>query len=193
MIKWFLYGLAGAVVLFFAPLVALHLLADIRTADTAKPAEATLIFGAIVRDGTISPLHQERLDTAIALWHAGKTQRLVVSNAPSAARSMQRYLVNNGVPAAIIEIDGGAERTPQTCGRERSITPPRPVIMVSQTFHLPRIYFQCWQLGMGGQLVTATPATRPPAPLITKIRVRSKRHIREAALTWGAILGLYPN
>ncbi|MEM6307530.1 MAG: YdcF family protein [Pseudomonadota bacterium] len=179
--------------LYFAPLIWLHLRADIRTADTADPVEAVIVFGALVRNASISPLHKQRLDTGIRLWRNGQADKIVVSNSLHAARVMRQYLLDQNVPFDVIELDGNAPRTPDTCRSERAhVGGPRSVAFVSQTFHLPRWAYQCRLLGVAGQLVTATPIERAIAPLLTKIRVRSWRHTREAGLLWGAILSLYP-
>lgn len=179
--------------LLFGPLLYLRMTADIQTAQTAAPVEAALIFGALVRKGEISPLHQQRLDTAYDLWATGKAKRIVVSNAPAAAGHMRDYLIAKGMPNAVIEVDGLALRTPQTCISERNKGGDRSLAFVSQTFHLPRLAFQCRQQGVTGMLITATSQTRSTATLWTKIRVRSTRHLREAGLLWGAILSIYPD
>ncbi|MGB1235843.1 MAG: ElyC/SanA/YdcF family protein [Planktomarina sp.] len=175
---------------FFAPLTHLHLRSDIHPPATAPKVDAVLIFGAIVRGGTISPLHKQRLDAGIAMLKAGKTHTLVVSNSQRAATFMYDYLLDQGVPETVIEIDGTATHTPLTCAAELQRDQARTVGFISQTFHLPRLAYQCWQLGLQGQLITANQPSN--ADLWTKIRVRTTRHTREAALVWGAILGLYP-
>ncbi|MGV6838558.1 MAG: ElyC/SanA/YdcF family protein [Planktomarina sp.] len=185
--------LAPGLGILFAPLLYLHGTADIRTPQTAAPVEAALVFGALVRKGGISPLHQQRLDAAFDLWQSGKAQRIVVSNAPTAAGHMRDYLLTKGMPEAVIEVDGDALHTPQTCTSEKAKGKSRSLAFISQTFHLPRLAFQCAQHNVTGVLITATPTAPSSAPLWTKIRVRSMRHLREAGLLWGAILSLYPD
>lgn len=160
--------------------------------ETAKPAQAALIFGAVVRNGTISPLHQERLDAGIAAYRAGKADKLVVSNSASAARSMQTYLEQKGIPADAIEFDGKAERTNQTCFAEVQKDLNRSVIFVSQAFHLPRIALQCQQQGLHGQLLVPDRNARRNVDLWSKLRYRGARYIRENIWIWATILRLYP-
>ncbi len=182
--KWIL--LAGVV--FYLPLAWQFLRSDIRTSETATPVDAVLVFGALVRNETISPLHAQRLDTAMRLHKAGKAETIVVSNAMLAAQTMRDYLLDQGIDPAVIELDGRAEHTPDTCRNE--LGRDRTVAFVSQTFHLPRLAYQCRQHGMDGQLITASAPS--DADLLTKLRVRTTRYTREAGLLWGAILRIYP-
>ena len=179
--------------IFLTPLLWLRTTTEIRTHEQAERADAALIFGAIVRGKIISPLHKERLDTAVKLYTSGTVNTLVVSNSPAAARHMKTYLLEQGVSSGHIELDDAAERTPQTCEVELRRHTARSVILISQTFHLMRIGYQCRKLGLNGQLVTATPNTSSTASLWTKVRIRSHRYFREAALIWAAIFGLYPS
>ena len=166
---------------------------NLLTIDEVKPADAALVFGAIVRNGLISPLHAERLDAANAVFELGLVKQIVVSNQQLAARSMRDYLIKKGVPAEAITLDGRAERTPDTCRAEASRAQQRRVIMVSQRFHLPRLAFQCSNLRIEGQYLIADSTIRAPENYWTLLKVRSLRTTREAALVWAEILGVYPN
>ncbi len=182
--------LSGAV--FAAPWVWQTLSTPITTFKGATSADAALIFGAVVRGGQISPLHRERLDTGVALWRRGTVKTLVVSNAPSAARTMQKYLEAQNVPADAIAMDTTAIRTPDTCKAEAARQDPRSVIFVSQKFHLPRIALHCARYGLDAQFVAADHSDRAWLGTWTTLRVRTGRWIREAALIWGVLLNLYP-
>jgi len=61
---WVIVGAA----LFFAPSLWLQGIKNLLTLDELKPADAALVFGAIVRNGLISPLHAKRLDAANAAF-----------------------------------------------------------------------------------------------------------------------------
>lgn len=186
-------AVVGAGAVLVAPLLWLWLTVPIVTVERAEPGEAVLVFGAIVRDRTISPLHLERLETGVALWEAGKAQVVVVSNAALAARVMADYLETRGLPPEDIEIDGQATSTPDTCVAEAGRPEARSVLMVSQAYHLPRIALQCRKLGVKGQYVAAirSEAEAADPDLWTLIRVRGGRHLREAALVWAELLGQY--
>lgn len=186
-------GLLAAV--FLAPLAVLMTHTAIVRADSSRQADAALIFGALVRDGQISPLHAERLDTGVALYNAGKVSKLVVSNAPRAAAIMADYLRDQGIPDTVIEIDANALKTPHTCANEMDRQGQRKTILISQRFHLPRIAYQCRKLGLTGQYVEAdqphheVSAARSP---VAVLRVRTTRYVREAVLVWASLVGAYP-
>lgn len=152
------------------------------------------MFGAIVRNGEISPLHEERLLAAKRLYDEGKVNVVVVSNASRAADFMADYLTNAGLPSEAVEIDGRAEKTSGTCLNEQAKQAGRRVILISQSFHLPRISLHCSRAGVEGQLLAAEKfhsGARVSVPLWTKLRVRGGRFVREAALTWSVLLGAY--
>ena len=186
-------GLLAVVLL--APLTVLTAQTSILHVDESGYADAALIFGALVRGGQISPLHAERLDTGVALFNAGKVEKLVVSNAPKAAAIMAEYLRDQGVPDAAIEIDPHALKTPHTCANEIEGDQDRSVILISQRFHLPRIAYQCRKLGLTGQYVEAdqphVEISSARAPLAV-IQIRAKRYLREAVLVWASLVGAYP-
>ena len=187
--------LALVTVLFLAPLWVLTVQTSILPAEESERADAALIFGALVRNGQISPLHAERLDTGVALFNGGKVEKLVVSNAPKAAAIMAEYLRDRGIPDIAIEIDPNALKTPHTCANEIEGQTGRSVILISQRFHLPRIAYQCRKLGLQGQYVEAgkpheeVSSIRAP---IGVVKIRAMRFMREAALVWVSLVGAYP-
>ncbi len=191
--RWLTITLGLWAAVLFAPLGWLWVTVPLSTVESARPGDAVLIFGALVRSGAVSPLHAERLDTGVTLWREGKAETLVVSNAARAAEVMAAYLRSQGVPEEVIEIDGQATSTPDTCVAEAARATPREVLLVSQAFHLPRIALQCRRLGVRGQYVAAmrAEAAAADAPLWTVVRVRARRHTREALLVWAELLGQY--
>ncbi len=157
-------------------------------------SDAVIVFGAIVRGGEISPLHQERLDAGKEILFK-KTDKIVVSNMEKASNAMKGYLLEKGVSSEMIEIDSKAEKTPDTCRFEKNNHPEgRIVIFVSQGFHLPRILYQCEKIGVEG---IAFPAEnleknkKSQYSIFTRFFIKSKRYIREAELMWLVILGVY--
>ena len=180
----------SALVLLFTPLLFLHATTPISTPKSAERADRALIFGAVVRGGKISPLHADRLETAITLWRAGKAPELVVSNAARAARAMRTYLVERGVPDGAIIVDGKSPSTPDTCVNQRS-EPAATLIMISQRFHLPRLALQCARRRITGQYVAAARQTKSDLSPTHRWSIRIYRQTREAVLVWLELLGLY--
>lgn len=191
--KRLLLGISLVLCLFWGPWGFFYLTTERVAVKDAERTQAALIFGALVRDGAISPLHKERLDAAKALLDASKVDVLVVSNSERAAGFMHVYLLEAGVALDQIEIDGDAVQTSDTCLSESGRRFERSVTFISQSFHLPRIALHCRLVGLDGQFVAAETVrgTRSEASVWTKLRVRSRRYVREAALVWSVLLGVY--
>ncbi len=180
--------------IFFSPLVYARW--KFPSSDSAKllQADAALVFGALVRDDEISPLHAERLNAAIDLFERQLVQKIVVSNSKGAASVMAKYLEDIGIPIIAIEVDGHANQTPDTCRNEVARKAPRTVILISQGFHIPRLSAQCHWEGLSGQSLAAERYRAVPSNEIARwrvIQIRTIRQAREAALLWAALLGLY--
>ena len=166
------------------------------TIDELPDSDIVIIFGTIVNDsGEISPLLKERLEAGKAIMEAGKSSKIVVSNTEGAANVMATYLYNKQIPSDLVEIDTHADKTPDTCKYEKERHPEnRKLIFTSQGFHLPRLLYQCNQLGVKGIAFPSemlNTIDRLEYSFLTKFKVRTIRYIREAGLTWLAFLNLY--
>lgn len=182
----------AAALIFMVPSLWLHATTPLIIPTNARPAQAALIFGAVVRDGAISPLQKERLDAGLALYRQGAVPRVVVSNTAHAAKVMATYLSSQGLPAEAISLDTQAERSPDTCAEAARQELTR-VIFVSQRFHLPRLRLHCRRYGLEAQYVMADSPQRAPVSVVTKMQVRAGRFLRETVLIWGTMLGFYPH
>ncbi len=113
-----------------------------------------MVFGArIYPDGRLSAMLNDRVETAVQLYRAGKVQKLLLSgdnrfeNYDEPGRMMD-YALSRGVPAQDIPPDYGGRRTYDTCYRAREIFGIESAIVVPQKFHLPRALFTCDKLGL---------------------------------------------
>lgn len=122
--------------------------ADVPTGSTA------VIFGAaILRNGRLSTVLRDRMDTAINLYHEGQVERILVSgdrrsmfyDEPAA---MKNYAVGSGVDPVDILIDPAGLRTYDTCYRARNVYGLDSLVLISQEFHLPRALYTCHSLGI---------------------------------------------
>lgn len=112
-----------------------------------------LVLGASVRGRKPNTILKERLDTAARLFASGTIQKLILSgdnrtidyNEPQA---MKDYLVEQGIPEQVLILDHAGRRTYDSCYRARDIFQLDSVIIVSQTFHLPRALYLCNTLGI---------------------------------------------
>lgn len=159
MIYLFLVGL----IFFGLPRLILVLAASksIYNVENAPTAPIAVVFGAgLQRDGTPSPVLRDRVETAAALYFAGKVEKILMSgdnrfiyyNEPGA---MQNYALSLGVPQDAIVLDYAGRRTYDTCYRAKAIFGAKDVLLVTQNFHLPRALFTCQTLGLNAVGVSA--------------------------------------
>ena len=148
-------GLAGVLLLsgsigFVRLTAAGHLFSE----TDVPAAPVALVLGAMVYpDGTPSPFLAARLDVAHRLYQAGKVQVVVVSgdnmakeyNEPEAMRT---YLVNAGMPAEKVVADYAGFDTYDSCARALRIFGIENLILVTQSYHLPRAVATCRALGV---------------------------------------------
>ena len=120
----------------------------------APNREVAIVFGAgLWRDGSPTPVLQDRIETAATLYDSGKVKKLLMSgdnrvqnyNEPGA---MQAYAIELGIPDEDIVLDYAGQRTYDTCYRAREIFQIDEVILVTQSFHLPRAIYTCNSLGI---------------------------------------------
>jgi len=113
-----------------------------------------IVFGAgLWRDGTATPVLQDRVKVAANLYFAGKVERLLMSgdnqfvdyNEPAVMRELALSL---GVPKDAIVLDYAGRRTYDTCYRAKAIFGLTEAILVTQAFHLPRALTLCNHLGV---------------------------------------------
>ena len=122
----------------------------------APEIPVAIVFGAGIRaDGRLSPMLADRMDTAVALYNAGKVRKLLVSGDNRFADydepgRMYDYAVAHGVPAADVVRDYAGRRTYDTCYRAQAIFGVERALLVTQRFHLPRAIFTCRNLGVDG-------------------------------------------
>jgi SanA protein len=112
-------------------------------------ASTIMVLGAgINADGTPDEILRQRLDTACALYGKGAAPTVIISGGASEIIVMERYLENQGIPVtAIIEDEDGYD-TYHSMTDLTGIAQGRPVIVVSQRFHLYRSLYIADQLGL---------------------------------------------
>ena len=93
------------------------------------------------------------LETAIALYHAGKVNKLLLTgdnrfenyNEPA---TMAAYAQQQGVPREDLVLDYAGRRTYDSCYRAGTIFGVEKAVLVTQAFHLPRALYTCDRLGL---------------------------------------------
>ena len=142
-----------SVVLFAYIEYATH--ASIYSSINALPhTEVALVLGAsVTTEGTLSPILQERADEAIALYQAGKVDKILVTgdNATLSHDEVDpvgKYMVAAGIPKEDIFLDHAGFDTYSSMYRARDVFEVSSMTIVSQPFHLPRSVFIAHALGI---------------------------------------------
>ncbi|MDR1355685.1 MAG: YdcF family protein [Propionibacteriaceae bacterium] len=119
----------------------------IETVESVPARQVTLVLGAAMWDDGPSPYLQARLASAAALYHAGKTEVIIVSGTEDGGYSepagMKTWLESVGVPSGRIIMDKGGDDTYSSCARARDVYGVRSLIVVTQDYHLPRAVAVC--------------------------------------------------
>ncbi|RMG94739.1 MAG: hypothetical protein D6706_13235 [Chloroflexi bacterium] len=127
---------------------------QIYSVDDVPAERVAIVFGAAVYgNGRLSSVLRDRVETAVALYHAGRVQKIIVSGDNSSPNynepaAMMAYAIERGVPPELIQPDYGGRRTYDTCYRARHIFGVESAVLITQEFHLPRAIFTCQSLGI---------------------------------------------
>ncbi len=156
--------------LFFSVLVGLIIIrlliifyAKPRTIDFQESPQSSLaiVFGAGLRkDGSPTPVLRDRIVTAVELYKSGKIQKILMSGdsrsgSYSEPYSMAALAQEYGIPTEDIIFDFKGRSTFDTCFHAKELCAQEPILLVTQSFHLPRAIFICNQLGLKGIGVSA--------------------------------------
>ena len=116
--------------------------------DISGSYDCILVLGAsVLSDGTPCKMLAERLDTAIALYQKGVSDKLLLSGYTSAEdqydeiRAMKNYVLERGVPQDAIFTDGYGLSTYDSVVRAKKIFCAYSVIIVTQKYHLDRALY----------------------------------------------------
>jgi SanA protein len=135
-----------AMILVSRPAISLH--------QDAEPVAVVIVPGAgLNRDGTPSLPLRDRVDSAVALYQAGKAQKILMSGDNSTVsynepEAMRQYALEQGVPDEDIVLDYAGRRTYDTCLRARLIFGLDKAAITTQAYHLHRAVFLCQALGI---------------------------------------------
>ena len=139
-------------------------------ADVARApsVEVALVLGAapIGPEGGPNRYFVYRLDTAAALWKAGKARVLLASGdkrgeSYDEPAAMRAGLIDRGVPAKALEIDNEGHRTRASVLRARDVYGQSRILIVSQRFHVGRALYIAHRAGMEAWGVEALDVDTP--------------------------------
>jgi len=123
-------------------------------ADSLPEVDCVLVLGALVHDNEqLSGVLQDRMDTAIALYEAGKAKRLLLTGDHGRkdydeVNAMMDYAMAQGVPEEDIFLDHAGFSTYESMYRARDIFCVQSVIIVTQQVNLARAVYDARGLGL---------------------------------------------
>ena len=125
--------------------------------DSLANAQVAIILGAAVTlKGIPSPVLEDRVLAAVALYAHGKVSKILMSGADSSPANnevdpVRKELVAYGVPAQDIFLDHAGFDTYSTMYRAKHVFNVASAIIVTQEFHLPRAVYIARSLGIDAQ------------------------------------------
>ncbi|MDQ3244967.1 MAG: YdcF family protein [bacterium] len=124
------------------------------TAEKIPHMLVAIIPGAYVtKNGTLSPVLEDRVNSAIKLYNTQKVDKILVTGDNSTliyneVNPVRNYLLNKGVLDQDIFLDHAGFDTYSSMYRAKNIFLIDSAIIVTQSFHLPRAVFTARVLGI---------------------------------------------
>ena len=149
--------LCAAAVFGVSGYVKLSVKNRIITADEAAKLEnvdCIIVLGCQVKgNGKLSLMLTDRMLTAIDLYNAGASEKLLLSGDHSEkyyneVGAMKNYAVENGVPSEDVFMDHAGLSTYETVYRAKEIFGAKKVIIVTQKYHQYRALYIAKRLGV---------------------------------------------
>ena len=114
--------------------------------DIETPLDAVLVLWASVQWLQLSPILQDRVETAIQLYKSGKARKIIISGDNTKkyyneVDAMYRYIINRGIPTSDIITDIYWTNTYKSILHVRTMWHTGTLWIISQNFHLPRSVF----------------------------------------------------
>jgi SanA protein len=114
--------------------------------ETPLVYTALVLGAAVYKNGRPSPILQDRLQSAVELYRAGKIERVLVSGDHGKkyydeVNAMRNYLIQRGVNKNDIFMDHAGFRTYDSIIRAKKVFLVEDIIVVTQEYHLYRSVF----------------------------------------------------
>lgn len=147
-------GLIGLTVLLYANHTILQYESRIIAPASAPTSSLALIFGGGMKNAVeMSDMQWDRVEVGAQLYNSGRVEQLMITGDDGALRAdeitaMTNRLVELGVPTSSLRVDPHGYRTYESCIREARLYGVTSTIVISQSFHLPRIQYFCEHFGI---------------------------------------------
>ncbi|TRO65243.1 SanA/YdcF family protein [Christiangramia sabulilitoris] len=156
-------------------------------------SKTVIILGASVHaDGKLSPILQDRVDTAIKLFREGKVEDFLVtgdhrSDDYNEVAAMVSYLEAKGINKDLITSDHAGLDTYDSMYRAGKLFEIDDAVVVTQEFHLPRALFIARNLGYN---YTGFPADQRAYQ--TEYRLKQREKLANLKALWEVLLKKEP-
>ena len=132
------------------------------------------------RRGGVNTFYNHRIDAAVALYEAGKVDRILISGAKKGSdydepQSMRKALVARGVPDSILILDGQGFHTIESIVRAKEVYQVDSVTVISQEFHNRRSLYMAKHNGLDAIAFNAANTTILRWRVIMFLRERASR------------------
>ncbi|MBT8318789.1 MAG: YdcF family protein [Gramella sp.] len=164
-----------------------------RDISALPKTETVIILGASVHaDGKLSPILQDRVDTALRLYKKGKVSNFLVtgdhrSDDYNEVAAMVTYLENKGIDKELITSDHAGLDTYDSMYRAGKLFDIENAVVVTQEFHLPRALFIASKLGYS---YTGFPADQRAYK--TEYRLKQREKLANLKALWEVLLKKEP-
>lgn len=148
----------------------------LQQASEIEDVDCIIVLGCLVRsDGTPSDMLEDRLLTGIDLYFSRKGTKLLMSGDHGQVEydevnAMKNFALSKGVPSDDIFMDHAGFSTYESVYRSKEIFGADKVVIVTQSYHLPRALYIAERLGIEAFGVASD---------IRTYRGQSSRNVRE--------------
>lgn len=122
--------------------------------ESVPLAHTAIVLGAaIMEDGTPTQIFKDRINTAAALYKAGKVKNILItgddgSRSHNEVNPAREYLLTKGVSSEDIFLDHAGFDTYSSMYRAKEVFYVGSAIICTQSFHLPRSIYIARRLGI---------------------------------------------
>lgn len=128
--------------------------------DAPEYGVAIVLGARVFSSGQLSPVLQDRVDTAVDLYRQGKVKKLLLTGDHGQqeydeVNNMRRYALESGVNPEDIFMDHAGFSTYESMYRAKEIFQINQALIVTQAFHLPRALYIAQSMGLEVKGVSA--------------------------------------
>ncbi len=127
-----------------------------------KDVDAIVVLGASVKkDGTLSLMLKERLETSIEAYNNGVSSKIIMSGDHTRKNydevtAMKKFAIENNIDSSIIYLDHAGISTYDSIYRMKHIFKLKKIVIITEKYHLYRALYIANKLGIEAYGIDAT-------------------------------------